>query len=213
MPPKNPAPPAATGAKPRRPKEVETLLRYCHEAQLPSIREFFEQNPNFDVDMHLDRYGNTALMWIVEKGNVELVKFLLDSRNARPNVRSYHGETAIHKAAFHGNVELCRMLHSHGADVNVEDKGGNTALHYAALQGHTHACDLLIQAGARVFVVNKEGLSPLDMCPSDELRDHPARAGGDENGAMTPGGGAGGKMMQEEKSCMAKLADGECCVM
>jgi hypothetical protein len=48
-----------------------------------------------------------------------------------------HGVTALHVAAWAGNVPAMIMLLQHGASVNAVDAYGRTALHYVVMRGHS----------------------------------------------------------------------------
>ena len=41
-------------------------------------------------------------------------------------------QTALHYAAWHGHVDVAKVLIQNGADVNAVDKNKSTALHWAA---------------------------------------------------------------------------------
>ena len=54
------------------------------------------------------------------------------------------GRSALHLAALHGAIGLCRMLIHHGAELNDQEAAGNTALHLAVLNWQ----NLLIRAAS-----------------------------------------------------------------
>jgi cytohesin len=61
------------------------------------------------------------------------------------NGRDKYGETALHKAAFAGNIEVVKLLLAQpGIDVNVVTKCGGTALHHAIGGRQTAVAELLI---------------------------------------------------------------------
>ena len=55
--------------------------------------------------------------------------------------------------------------------VHKKDNQQLTALHLAASNGHPSVCNLLIQFGADLFLTNEEGLTPLQMTNSDEVKE------------------------------------------
>ena len=93
-----------------------------------------------------------------------LVKYLLDKK-ADPNV-SACGCTALHRAAYAGNLECCRLLLDAGVDINAQDSSFgdlNTALHKAILQNGHAVIQLLLERGADLDVPNSEGVTARSL--------------------------------------------------
>lgn len=55
--------------------------------------------------------------------------------------------------------------------INPKDIEGNTPLHYACEEGHGDCAVFLIENNANVDQLNNEGKSPIDLCPTKELKD------------------------------------------
>ncbi|GAM42228.1 ankyrin repeat-containing protein [Talaromyces pinophilus] len=73
--------------------------------------------------------------------------------NACPKWEDWEGDTALHRAAECGHLELVQLLISHGAEVDRRDYsplGPKTALHLAAHQGHVAIVKELLHNGADV---------------------------------------------------------------
>lgn len=70
------------------------------------------------------------------------------------------GETALHKAAYNGHLDVLRVLLGAGADPHVAQLDKNTPLHYAAAQGHAKVAAMLLDAGADVDAMSNNG-TPL----------------------------------------------------
>jgi Ankyrin repeats (3 copies) len=80
--------------------------------------------------------------------------------NACPEWEDWEGETALHRAAEGGHLELVQLLISHGADVDRRDDspvGPKTALHIAAHTGHVAIVQELLQNGADVTTRGEMG--------------------------------------------------------
>lgn len=75
--------------------------------------------------------GRTALHFAVIKGNVPLVKRLLQLRDNLKD-RTKDGWTALHFAAKSGSLPIVKCLLDKGSDVNAATNDGWTALHFAA---------------------------------------------------------------------------------
>jgi ankyrin repeat protein len=94
-----------------------------------------------------------------EKSTARVIELLV-GHGASVNVRddpatavdSTHGYTALHAAAFAGNLEAIRALLAHGADPRIrEDKYCATPAGWAAYAGHAAARDLILEGPIDVF--------------------------------------------------------------
>lgn len=70
------------------------------------------------------------------------------------------GKTALHDAAWKGNVEAVQMLLDAGADYDERTHRGATPLHMASYRNH-RAMPLLIEIGACIEDEDKFGRTPL----------------------------------------------------
>ena len=55
------------------------------------------------------------------------------------------GDTALHNAAYNGNLAIATRLLEGGADLTLRTKGGETALDWARSYGHSEVVALLSQ--------------------------------------------------------------------
>ena len=77
--------------------------------------------------------GATALMMVAEQPtdkHVEIIKLLL-SRGADPNLQNKWKTTALHIAAFTGNLAACKLLLEHGAKKENVDEASKTPGFYS----------------------------------------------------------------------------------
>jgi uncharacterized protein len=74
---------------------------------------------------------------------------LLALAGADLEAKDEEGQTALLKAAAHGNLECVRALLKAGAVVTVKDNEGNTALALAREHEHKDIVELLKLHGAR----------------------------------------------------------------
>ena len=107
---------------------------------------------------HLEAEINPA-KWFeaVRWGSVEEIQELL-AQGADPDVIFDNGESALHVAVEHGNLELVEMLLTYGGDVNIQErKEGYTVLMYAAIMDDRKMMQLLIDHGADPTVDDVDG--------------------------------------------------------
>ena len=69
-------------------------------------------------------------------------------------------ETALHKAAARGHMDIVQLLLSKGASIEAKDTDWRTPLHCAALGGHTSTVGLLLSKGASLEVMDTHGWTP-----------------------------------------------------
>mmetsp|Transcript_20321 Transcript_20321/g.44339 ORF Transcript_20321/g.44339 Transcript_20321/m.44339 type:complete len:511 (+) Transcript_20321:54-1586(+) len=102
--------------------------------------------------------GMTPLMAASEKGRIEAVTFLLE-RQAKINVQTVDGWTALCYAIHGQRLDVVEMLLKNKADVNVcaEADDRRTPLMLAALGPRPQFCSTLLAAKARVDARDKEG--------------------------------------------------------
>jgi len=74
------------------------------------------------------------------------------------------GESALHKAAIEGHVEIVDLL-ADLCDVNERSNDGMTPLHLACLNGNPAVVELLMNHGADARMRNEimDGLTPMDL--------------------------------------------------
>lgn len=102
-----------------------------------------------------DEYGNRALVRAVERGNVELVRLLLDA-GADPDLKG-NGMTPLGLAALKGQARIAHMLLRAGADPDLKGSDGNTPLFNAALMDHVAVVRALLSHRPDFELFNRAG--------------------------------------------------------
>lgn len=74
------------------------------------------------------------------------------------NAVDYYGNTALMKAAEHGEAETVKLLIAAGADVNAKTDDGRTALWFAGVMGRNDIYDILKTAGTEDTEIPKSGI-------------------------------------------------------
>lgn len=126
------------------------LMIGAWEGNIPMMELFLARG----ADIHrTNRFGETALMLAAWKNRRAAMQWLL-SRGAKPN-RESREWTALHYAAFSGNVELVDDLIAVGADINARSTNGSTVIMMAAREGHGAIAQRLMAAGANPLLKNE----------------------------------------------------------
>lgn len=140
----------------------------------------YNLQPDFRSTANQEVPLNTKLGDAAECGDPDAIKELLQA-GADVHHVDWGGFSALHRAAFDGQVEAATVLLDAGAKVNHQDVvGGRTPLHQAAGQGHTKMCDLLIQRGADAHIKDYPCKPEVDDVPGlrEAINEMPACAVG-----------------------------------
>lgn len=81
------------------------------------------------------------------------------------------GGTPLHYAAYTGQLDVVKLLISHGADINQVYNDGIVALHMAANQGHLDIVEFLIDKGADINQRTENGNTALIWAAAEHRLD------------------------------------------
>lgn len=127
-----------------------TVARHAAmEGLLPCLRHVLALAPALDL--------GPCLLWSVNNGHDEVVRFLLD-KGADANARRDDGAAVLHVAACGDRAEIVRLLAGAGAALDALHQGW-TPLIFAAQGGHLAATLALVEAGADRDIKTPKGNS------------------------------------------------------
>jgi ankyrin repeat protein len=98
-----------------------------------------------------DDLGLTCLVIACSKGNLEIVKLLLE-KGAKVNAPAADGTTPLMAVAGSGSVysvEIAQRLLEKGADVAARNKDGKTAINFANDKADKKLAEFLVQHGTK----------------------------------------------------------------
>jgi ankyrin repeat protein len=126
---------------------------------LDSLKEILLRG--YIINDHEKGILDTALIWAIDNGDIELVKELIHCK-ADVNYTAKNGRTPLMFAAKIGDADIVKLLLVNGAKVNyAEKKEGNTALIVATVEGHINVVEELIIAKADIKQNDNCGYSAL----------------------------------------------------
>eukprot|EP00698_Gefionella_okellyi_P025130 TRINITY_DN9081_c0_g1_i1.p1 TRINITY_DN9081_c0_g1~~TRINITY_DN9081_c0_g1_i1.p1 ORF type:complete len:1126 (-),score=322.47 TRINITY_DN9081_c0_g1_i1:181-3558(-) len=127
---------------------AQRLIRHCKSGTIKQVLEVLEKkaNPN-DADVD----GWTALHHVCKRGDVELIKILVE-HNADINTCGGTSYPPLLNAVIHRHLAATRVMLDLGADANA-DRNSYTALHYAVRNGDEDIARALIFREANVNAV------------------------------------------------------------
>lgn len=91
--------------------------------------------------------GHSVLMWAAEAGHIRMVEAVLDA-GADIDKLDLYGDPAVSVAAFHGELDVVKLLVERGAKLDFRGYLDRTALGHARAQGHDEVADYLAGKGA-----------------------------------------------------------------
>lgn len=105
-----------------------SLVRAVKISDVDRVRTLMYANVNVNEKNYA---GITPLTIAAEKGNMEIIKMIVEDGKAVVNDPSSYGVTPLISAAAAGNDKVVEYLIAKGADVTAKDDLGKTALIYA----------------------------------------------------------------------------------
>ena len=88
------------------------------------------------------------------------------------NISTSYGNTALHRASYHGHLEIVQLLLCQGADVNIRDNHGSTALDLASYRGRLNVADCLRKWPWTMAIISlKENLAVYHLLDASTLID------------------------------------------
>ena len=101
--------------------------------------------------------GYTLLHWTCKKGDLEMVKSLVNKKGMSVNMRDKDGRTPLYIAAREGYRNIVDFLINNGAETSIRDKDGMTILHWAGKEGFSDIIQLLAGEEELINIKDKKG--------------------------------------------------------
>lgn len=130
-------------------KSFNPFLWGCIHNDVKLVKIMVNAGANIEV---LTRFGGNGLIPASEKGNVEMVKYLLEETGINPNHTNYLGWTALIEAIILNDGDekqqrIIELLLTNGADPNMVDPYGKTPLSLAKEKGYMEIADIIAKHG------------------------------------------------------------------
>ena len=114
----------------RTPKAEPSAL--VEDNDLKGLEKYLSKHPG-EIDA-LNSDGLAALHIAVDRGHLEIVKFLV-SKKAKINITDPYGDTPLHFAAVLDRLEIAKLLVNAGADKNARNFSGDIPVDMAESEG------------------------------------------------------------------------------
>ena len=118
-----------------------------------------------------------------ESAGHDISKMLIEKVNSVQPKDDY-GNSPLHYAAMHGNLETCRLIIEEIEDKNPKNKEEKTPLHFAAENGHLKVCKIILDQVSDKNPTDSEGKTPLHavaLIGNDEIYEEIASLADDVN--------------------------------
>jgi ankyrin repeat protein len=113
----------------------------------------------------------TSLHVAAWKGNLDVVRILIDSGAIVNCVVAETGDTPLMFACGNGHIDVVTYLLDHGADIDVQNRSGSTALLEACIKRSKKVAMELISRGANINIADSNGITPLLLaCEQKDAR-------------------------------------------
>jgi hypothetical protein len=96
-----------------------------------------------------DGYSWTPLAWAVKEGHGKIVEILLSKKDKckeQLSTKTNLGDSLLHLAARHGDLNITHFLIQEGAEVNLKNNDGESPLNIAQREGNVQMANILIAA-------------------------------------------------------------------
>lgn len=138
-----------------------TILHYAALNNKKEVLEYLVKRfPKLDPQfVNAEDYkGQTAVLYLAENDNWDLVKFMQTKMDANlMHQSSLDGMTIVHRACFNKNLAFVEKLIAQKLKVTELDKDSNTMLHWAASSGSEEIVQLLLDKKADIAAQNNIG--------------------------------------------------------
>jgi ankyrin repeat protein len=104
---------------------------------------------------------STTIHEAISKGDLELVRHLIEKDSSLVNITDNNEMTPLHFAVIAESIETVSYLIDKGANINAVNNIKETPLHIAAKKGKSKITEILLKNGADVTVINVWDRAPL----------------------------------------------------
>ncbi|XP_053693023.1 acyl-CoA-binding domain-containing protein 6-like [Sabethes cyaneus] len=106
-----------------------SIVDFIKEGNLEAVQENLASASS--VINELDEDGLGLIHWAADRGNVNILRLLLQEPGIKIDLKDCGGQTALHYAASCGNRDCVRLLLDRGADRSLLDDEGESCLDVA----------------------------------------------------------------------------------
>jgi ankyrin repeat protein len=129
------------------------------------IKYVAERCSTIDV---IDNNGESPVMYAAQKGSLDIVKYLIETKNANAYLCNKNGDTLLHCAAKSGEPQLVDYLFDTHRKLNSVNKNGETPLITAAVNKQWDSVILLTKKHANLHAKKRNGMTVLHIASEQD---------------------------------------------
>ncbi|EAX97959.1 hypothetical protein TVAG_316240 [Trichomonas vaginalis G3] len=143
-----------------RTSNFETSYRFLDELTEKGSQTVIPKASKEILDEKKNKYGQTMLNEATTKGNLKLIKALIEC-GVNIETKDSYGYTPLINAAEKGFLDIVKYYLSIGANIEARNNSGSTALIAAVYNDHLDVVKYLIFAGANIEARDNDGYTSL----------------------------------------------------
>ena len=142
-----------------------TPIEHIYHADLDGtadlVRLFLDNGVEVEFD---DEKGRTPLHFVSRRGDVQVVRHLVENKGAAVDLRDKWGYTSLHLACESGMIEVVRYLLRHHADANAKNVYQYRPIHVSCYHLQLNVLKELVENwNAYIDAANTHGFTPLHI--------------------------------------------------
>ena len=137
---------------------LSTFVEYFNE---PLFYYFISKGA--DAENQSDEFKRAPIAWAALNGQIEIVKYLIDTYHVSTEIKDQIGRTPFFWAAYIGHFDIVKYLYeTYHSDIETKDMFSRTSIYWASNNGHYEVFKYLYETcHANVKIKDRNGFTIL----------------------------------------------------
>jgi ankyrin repeat protein len=142
-------------------------FNWCGKCNFNNKESLDLMKKEYDSSSSVSYSSSDSLDAASEMGDLERVKFLVQTAGANVDHTGEFGLTPLYFASQHDHLDVVKFLVDNGADPNIADNDGQTPIMIAIINGHIDVVRVLLEKGADPNQADDFNSTPLSFASQD----------------------------------------------